>query len=104
MGQVLTNVPAKDLKPMVDQFKQKLGSGFIVLASIQDGQASIVVGVTKDLCDRFNAVDYVKIAAEILGGTGGGGRPDMAQAGGPNGDKADLALKTIEEKLKVAVG
>jgi alanyl-tRNA synthetase len=104
VGQVLTNVPAKDLKPMVDQFKQKLGSGFIVLASIQDGQASIVVGVTKDLCDRFNAVDYVRIGAEILGGTGGGGRPDMAQAGGPNGDKADLALKTIEEKLKSVAG
>lgn len=104
VGQILTNVPAKDLKPMVDQFKQKLGSGFIVLASIQEGQASIVVGVTKDLCDRFNAVDYVKIAAEILGGTGGGGRPDMAQAGGPNGHKADLALKTIEEKLKSVTG
>ena len=65
----------------------------------EDGKAGIVVGVTADLTARFNAVDLVKKGAEVLGGKGGGGRPDMAQAGGPDGSKADAALKAIEAAL-----
>ena len=60
-----------------------------------DGKASIVVGVTDDLAKRFSAVDFVRVGAEVLGGKGGGGRPDMAQAGGPDGAKAQAALDTI---------
>ena len=80
---------------MVDQFKEKLGSGVIVLTSVESEKVSIVVGVTKDLEQRISAVDLVQIGAEILGGKGGGGRPDLAQAGGTipqNVDKLNLAF------------
>ena len=70
-----------------------------IVAVSEDGRAGIVVGVTADLTSRFNAVDLVKKGAEVLGGKGGGGRPDMAQAGGPDGAKADAALKAIEAAL-----
>ncbi len=98
-GRVLAGFPAKDLKPMVDDLKKKLGSGVIVLIATDEGKASIVVGVTDDLTKRVSAVDLVKIGAEALGGKGGGGRPDMAQAGGPNADAANDAISAIEKKL-----
>jgi alanyl-tRNA synthetase len=71
----------------------------VIVATAEDGKAGIVVGVTDDLIKRFNAVDLVKKGAEVLGGKGGGGRPDMAQAGGPDGSKAEDALKAIEAAL-----
>jgi alanyl-tRNA synthetase len=92
-------VPAKDLKPLVDELKKKLGSGVVAVISSADGRASIVVGVTEDLVKRVSAVDLVRIGSAALGGQGGGGRPDMAQAGGPDPAKADAALAAIEKAL-----
>jgi len=98
-GGVLADFPAKDLKPMVDDLNKKLGSGVIALVAVNDGKASIVVTVTSDLTGKVSAVDLVKIGAEALGGQGGGGRPDMAQAGGPNADAANDAVAAIEKAL-----
>lgn len=96
---VLEGFPAKDLKPMVDDLKSKLGSGVITLIATEDGKASIVVGVTADLTAKISAVDLVKTGVEVLGGKGGGGRPDMAQGGGPNGAAAHDAVSAIEKRL-----
>lgn len=98
-ARVLQDFPAKDLKPMADEMKAKLGSGVITLIAVNEGRASIVVGVTDDLTDKVNAVDLVRVGAEALGGKGGGGRPDMAQAGGPNGDAANDAVSKIENSI-----
>ena len=98
-GQVLDGFPPQDLKPMADDLKKKLGSGVIALVATNDGKASIVVAVTEDLTATHNAVDLVKIGSEALGGKGGGGRPDMAQAGGPNPDAANDAVQAIEKAL-----
>ncbi len=99
LAKTFTDFPAKDLKSMADSLKKKIGTGVIVLISTQEGKASIVVGVTNDLTDKINAVDLVRIGAEALGGKGGGGRPDMAQAGGPNGNATNDAINAIEGKL-----
>lgn len=99
LGKILPGFPAKDLKPMADEMKLKLGSGVVALIATEDGKASIVVAVTKDLTDRINAVDLVRAGAEAMGGSGGGGRPDMAQAGGPNTSAANDAIADIEKKL-----
>lgn len=98
-GRVLEGFPAKDLKPMVDDLKQKIGSGIITLIATDDGKASIVVGVTDDLTGKYSAVDLVKCGVEVLGGKGGGGRADMAQGGGPNADAANDAVSAIEVAL-----
>lgn len=98
-GRVLDGFPAKDLKPMADDLKAKMGSGVIVLVATEEGKASIVVAVTNDLTGRVSAVDLVKIGAEALGGKGGGGRADMAQAGGPNAAAANDAVAAIEKVL-----
>lgn len=99
IAKVLDGFPPKDLKPMADDLKKRLGSGVVALVATNEGKASIVVGVTDDLTDRLNAVDLVKLGAEALGGKGGGGRPDMAQAGGPNADTANDAVSAIEKSL-----
>jgi len=99
ISKVLENFPAKDLKSMADDLKKKIGSGVVALISIDEGKVSIVVGVTSDLTDKINAVDLVKLGAEALGGKGGGGRPDMAQAGGSNPNAANDAVSVIEGKL-----
>src|SRR5690606_2592951 len=96
---VVEGLPPRDLKPMVDELKKQLGSGIAAVVAVNDGKASLVVGVTDDLTKRFSAVDLVRLGAEALGGKGGGGRPDMAQAGGPAGDQAEAALKAIEAAL-----
>lgn len=98
-GQVMDDIPAKDLKGMADELTAKIGSGVVALITKMDGKASIVVAVTKDLTDKYNAVDLVKIGAAKLGGKGGGGRPDMAQAGGPNPGNANDAVAAIEKAL-----
>ena len=99
IGRVLNGVPGKDLKGMADEFKKKLGSGVVALIGIEDGKASAVVGVTDDLAKTHSAVELVKAGVVALGGKGGGGRPDMAQGGGPDTAKAPEALKAIEAAL-----
>ncbi len=99
IGKVLDGVEAKDLRGLVDQAKQKLGSGVAAFISVADGKASLTVGVTDDLKDRLSAVDLVRAGAKAIGGQGGGGRPDMAQAGGPDGTKAREAIEAVREAV-----
>ena len=100
MARAVSGIDIKDLKSLADEGKRQIGSGVVALvATSEDGKAGIVVGVTADLTSRFSAVDLVRKASEALGGKGGGGRPDMAQAGGPDGAKADAALKAVEAAL-----
>ncbi len=105
-GRLVGDLPAKELKGLADQMKAKLGSGVVTLVATADGKISIVVGVTDDLTKRISAVDLVRAASEAVGGKGGGGRPDMAQAGGPDASRAAAALAAVEaalaEKLQVA--
>jgi alanyl-tRNA synthetase len=105
-GKLVGDLPAKELKGLADQMKGKLGSGVVTLVGTSDGKVSIVVAVTEDLTGRISAVDLVRAAAEAVGGKGGGGRPGMAQAGGPDAAKAPAALAAVEtalaEKLQVA--
>jgi alanyl-tRNA synthetase len=92
-------VAPKDLKGLADDAKTKLGSGVVAFVAAADGKVSLVVGVTDDLTARISAVDLVRLGAEALGGKGGGGRPDMAQAGGPDTGNAGAALVAIEKRL-----
>jgi alanyl-tRNA synthetase len=96
---VVEGVAPKDLKGLADEAKAKIGSGIVAFGAVADGKASLVVGVTDDLMGTISAVDLVRVGAEALGGKGGGGRPDMAQAGGPDGDKLGLALEAIAKHL-----
>jgi alanyl-tRNA synthetase len=102
IGRVLNGVPGKDLKGMADEFKKKLGSGVVALIGVEEGKASAVVGVTDDLSNKLSAVELVKAGVAALGGKGGGGRPDMAQGGGPDAAKASEALRAIEAALEGA--
>ena len=100
IARAVEGIDLKDLRSLADDGKKKLGSGVVAVVGVTaDGKAGIVVGVTNDLTARFNAVDLVRKAADVLGGKGGGGRPDMAQAGGPDGSKADAALAAIVAAL-----
>ena len=100
LGRVLDGVEAKDLKGFADEAKQALGSGVVALVGVSgEGKTSVVVAVTDDLTDRFSAVDLVRTASAALGGKGGGGRPDMAQAGGPDASKADDAVEAVAAAL-----
>ena len=101
-GRVVEGVPAKDLKGLVDDMKKQLGSGVVAVISNEGGKASLVVGVTEDLTSAINAVDLVRAGSAVVGGKGGGGRPDMAQAGGPDASKADEALAAIRGALTPA--
>ena len=98
-ARLVEGVAPKDLKGLADEAKAKIGSGVVAFVAVADGKASLVVGVTDDLTKRVSAVDLVRLGAEALGGKGGGGRPDMAQAGGPDGAKAADALAAIERHL-----
>jgi alanyl-tRNA synthetase len=97
-GRVVDGVSPKDLKGMVDELKQS-GPGIYALVAASDGKASLVVGVTDDLTDKFSAVDLVRAGVEALGGKGGGGRPNMAQGGGPNANAGDAALAALEAAI-----
>jgi alanyl-tRNA synthetase len=97
--QRLDGVPPRELKSMADALKKRLGSGVVALVATAEGKASVVVAVTDDLTPRFSAVDLVKVGSQALGGSGGGGRADMAQAGGPEAAKAQEALDAIERAL-----
>ncbi|MEO1745904.1 MAG: DHHA1 domain-containing protein, partial [Pseudomonadota bacterium] len=102
-GRVVSGVSPRDLKPMADDAKHRLGSGVVAfVASGEDGKASIVAAVTDDLADKVSAVDLVRAASAAVGGKGGGGRPDMAQAGGPDGSKTADALDAIRAVLSKA--
>jgi alanyl-tRNA synthetase len=98
-GQVLDGVSSKDLRGLADEAKKQMGSGVVVLIAVNDGKAGILVGVTDDLTGTHNAVNLVKVGTSTLGGKGGGGRPDMAQAGGPNGGDAAKALDAIKAEI-----
>jgi alanyl-tRNA synthetase len=93
------DVAAKELKGLAEAIGKQLGSGVVALVSSADGKASIVVGVSPDLTSRFSAVDLARAASTAVGGKGGGGRPDMAQAGGPDGAAADEALQAVRKAL-----
>jgi alanyl-tRNA synthetase len=100
LARSVAGLDVKDLKSLVDEGKRQVGSGVVVVVGVTaEGKAGIVVGVTPDLTPRYNAVDLVRKGAEALGGKGGGGRPDMAQAGGPDGTRAQAALEAIEAGL-----
>jgi alanyl-tRNA synthetase len=100
MARAVEGIEMKDLKSLADDGKKQLGSGVVAIVGVtEDGKAGVVVGVTADLTSRYNAVELVRVASEALGGKGGGGRPDMAQAGGPDGAKADAALAAIEKAM-----
>jgi alanyl-tRNA synthetase len=100
MARAVEGIEMKDLKSLADDGKKQLGSGVVAIVGVtDDGKAGVVVGVTADLTARYNAVDLVRVASEALGGKGGGGRPDMAQAGGPDGAKANAALAAIEKAM-----
>jgi alanyl-tRNA synthetase len=100
LARAVSGIDLKDLRSLADEGKKQIGSGIVAIVGLaDDGKAGVVVGVTDDLTKRFNAVDLVRKGAEVLGGKGGGGRPDMAQAGGPDGSKAEAALSAIEAAL-----
>jgi alanyl-tRNA synthetase len=92
--------PARDLKGLAEAIGKQMGSGVVALVSSAEGKASIVVGVSPDLLGRVNAVDLVRKAAVAVGGKGGGGRPEMAQAGGPEGGKTKEALAAVRAALE----
>ena len=100
IGRVLKGVAPQDLKALADDGKKTLGSGIVALVAVSDdGKGAVVVAVTDDLTKRFNAVDLVKVGSIAMGGKGGGGRADMAQAGGPDGVKADEAIIAVKTAI-----
>ncbi len=103
LARSVAGIEAKDLKSLADEGKKQVGSGVVAIVGVTpEGKAGIVVGVTADLTARFNAVELVRTGAAALGGSGGGGRPDMAQAGGPDGARADAALDAIAAAIGAA--
>ena len=100
LARVVQGVAPKDLRGLVDDGKKQLGSGIVAIVGVsEEGKAGLVVGVTADLTATYDAVELVRVGAEVLGGKGGGGRPDLAQAGGPDGARADQALEAIAAKI-----
>jgi len=99
LAKLLDGVPAKELKGMVDDLKGQIGSGVVAVVSSMDGKANVVVGVSEDLTPTINAVDLVRAGSAAVGGKGGGGRPDMAQAGGPDGGNGQAALDAVEKAI-----
>jgi alanyl-tRNA synthetase len=100
IGQVVEGLDPKDLRGEIDGFKKRLGSGVGALVAVNEGRASVAVGVTDDLAGQVSAVELVKAAVATLGGQGGGGRPDMAQGGGPDGARAQEALDAVKDALE----
>ncbi len=104
LGQLLDGVEAKALRGLVDEGKAKLGSGVVTVVAVNEGRASVAVGVTDDLTGKISAVELVRLAAAALGGQGGGGRADMAQAGGPDGAAGAAAVAAVREAVQAAMG
>jgi alanyl-tRNA synthetase len=103
IGQVIDGLDPKGLRGLVDDAKKRVGSGVVALVAVNDGRATVAVGVTEDLIASRNAIDLVRKAVEAVGGQGGGGRPDMAQGGGPEGGKAAEAVAAVREALRQEV-
>ena len=104
VGQVLDGFDAKGLRGAIDETRERIGSGIAAIVAVNEGRASIAVGVSNDLVARHNAVDLLRRAVAALGGQGGGGRPDMAQGGGPDGTKAADAIQAIRDVLTMETG
>lgn len=100
LAQVIEGLDPKGLRGAVDDMKARIGSGVAMLVALNDGRASVSIGVSDDLTGTYSAVDLVKLAVEALDGKGGGGRPDMAQGGGPAGDKADAAVASVRAAIE----
>ena len=100
VSQIVEGFDPKGLRGAVDEMKKRVGSGIAALIAINEGRASVAVGVTDDLTGSVNAVELLKAAVAALGGQGGGGRPDMAQGGGPDGSKANEALDAVKDALE----
>jgi alanyl-tRNA synthetase len=100
LGQVVDGLDPKSLRSEIDALKQRLGSGVAALIAVNEGRGSVAVGVTDDLAGQVDAVELVKAAVAALGGQGGGGRPDMAQGGGPDGSRAQEALEAVRDALE----
>jgi len=98
-AQIIEGLDPKGLRGLIDESKAALGSGVALIVAVNDGRASVAAGVTGDLIDRISAVELVRVAVAVLGGQGGGGRPDMAQGGGPEGDKAAAAVAAVRDAL-----
>ncbi len=98
-GQTIEGLNPKELRPLLDEAKQRMGSGIAAICAVNDGKAAFAVAVTDDLTERFSAVDLVRAGVEAIGGKGGGGRPDMAQGGGPDGAKSDDALAAVKAAI-----
>jgi alanyl-tRNA synthetase len=103
LAQVVDGLDPKELRGTVDGLKKQVGSGVAMLVAVNDGRASVAVGVTDDKTGSHNAVDLVKAAVAALGGQGGGGRPDMAQGGGPDGKAADDAVAAVIAALAATI-
>ncbi len=103
-GRVVDDIPGRELRSLADDLKRRIGSGIVAVVSRAEGKAAIVVGVTPDLAERFDAVELVRLGAEAVGGKGGGGRPDMAQAGGPQAAQAEAALRAVERGIAARAG
>ncbi|MFV0643993.1 MAG: alanine--tRNA ligase [Sphingomonadaceae bacterium] len=99
-GQVIEGLNPKDLRGLLDEAKKRIGSGVAAICAVNDGKAALAVAVTDDLTDRLSAVDLVRAGVAAIGGKGGGGRPDMAQGGGPDSDKADAAIDAVRAAIK----
>ncbi len=99
LARSLSGVSPRDLRGLIDEHKARLGSGAILLIADTGGKAAVAAGVTDDLTGRISAVDLVRAAVEAVGGKGGGGRPDMAQGGGPDASKAEAAIRAAEAVL-----
>jgi len=100
LGQVVDGLDPKSLRSEIDALKQRVGSGVAALVAVNEGRGSVAVGVTEDLAGQVDAVALVRAAVAALGGQGGGGRPDMAQGGGPDGSKAREALAAVKDALE----
>jgi alanyl-tRNA synthetase len=98
-AQVLDGLNAKELRPLLDKTKKEIGSGIAAVVAVNDGKAAFAVAVTQDLVERFSAIDLVRVGVEVLGGKGGGGRPDMAQGGGPDGSQANKAIDAVKAMI-----
>ena len=98
-GQVIDGLSPKELRPLLDEAKNRMGSGIAAICAVNDGKAAFAVAVTYDLTDRFSAVELVRAGVEVLGGKGGGGRADMAQGGGPDGSMGSEAIAAVREAL-----
>jgi alanyl-tRNA synthetase len=102
LGQSYDGLDPKELRGLANDAKVRIGSGVVTLLTVNDGRASILIGVTDDLISRFSAVDLVRVGVEALGGQGGGGKPDMAQGGGPDGAKSNDAIAAVRAAISAA--